>query len=58
MLPLAPQAAALPSTRDNRMVCLPPANCRPIGNCEFCCAQDVVPDSANGYAHDTRCPAG
>ncbi|KAM0321791.1 hypothetical protein ACHAQA_009887 [Verticillium albo-atrum] len=59
LLPLALQATALPSTLTDRRVCVPPTNCSPIGNCEFCCATGVAPDSDSCHSHgETECGAG
>ncbi|EEY15040.1 predicted protein [Verticillium alfalfae VaMs.102] len=56
LLPLALQATALPSPLEEnhleRRVCVPPSNCSPIGNCEFCCRTGVTPNSSNCHSHD------
>ncbi|KAL9948242.1 hypothetical protein D7B24_002315 [Verticillium nonalfalfae] len=55
LLPLALQATALPSPLEEnhleRRVCVPPSNCSPIGNCEFCCRTGVTPNSSNCHSH-------
>ncbi|KAG7115595.1 hypothetical protein HYQ46_011234 [Verticillium longisporum] len=60
LLPLALQATALPSPLEEnhleRRVCVPPTNCSPIGNCEFCCRTGVTPNSSGCHSHgETEC---
>ncbi len=63
-LPFVLQAAARPSGPgetfmiENRL-CIPPSNCGgPIGDCEFCCAEDVSPDSEACHTHGRLCQDG
>lgn len=64
ILALALQATALPSTGttnklEKKLVCLPPSNCSPIGNCAYCCNAGVAPDSSNCHTHGTSgCGSG
>ncbi|KAF3350861.1 hypothetical protein HYQ45_014684 [Verticillium longisporum] len=63
LLPLALRATALPSPLEEnhleRRVCVPPTNCSPIGNCEFCCRTGVTPNSSGCHSHgETECGDG
>ncbi|KAL2760165.1 hypothetical protein ACRALDRAFT_1059944 [Sodiomyces alcalophilus JCM 7366] len=58
VLPLALQAAAFPSllNPNEARACIAPSNCSPIGNCQFCCAKGVKPNSSKCHSHgDTAC---
>ena len=63
LLSLTLQVSALPSNMspklEKKLVCLPPSNCSPIGNCAYCCDSGVTPDSSTCHTHgDSGCGSG